>query len=97
MKSAGEYDIVLSTIVTERSTAQSEDSKHPKYTFVVAKDANKQQIKAAVEKIFNVRVTSVNTMNVKGKLKRLRMNRGMTPAWKKAVVTIREGERIDFT
>jgi len=91
------YDIVLSTIVTERSTTQSEDSKHPRYTFVVARDANKQEIKSAVERIFNVKVTSVNTMNVKGKIKRLRMNRGMTPGWKKAVVTVREGERIDFT
>jgi large subunit ribosomal protein L23 len=91
------YDVVLSTIVTERSTVQSEDVKHPKYTFVVAKGANKQEIKAAVEQIFNVHVAAVNTLNVKGKLKRLRLNRGMTPAWKKAVVTIREGERIDFT
>lgn len=91
------YDVVLSTIVTERSTVQSEDAKHPKYTFVVARNANKQEIRAAVERIFNVHVTAVNTLNVKGKLKRLRVNRGMTPAWKKAVVTIREGERIDFT
>jgi large subunit ribosomal protein L23 len=91
------YDIVLSTIVTERSTVQSEDAQHPKYTFVVAKEANKQEIRAAVERIFNVHVTAVNTMNVKGKLKRLRQSRGLTPAWKKAVVTIREGERIDFT
>lgn len=91
------YDIVLSTIVTERSTTQSEDAKHPKYTFVVAKGANKQEIKAAVERIFRVHVTGVNTINVKGKMKRLRSNRGMTPAWKKAVVTVREGERIDFT
>jgi len=91
------YDIIISTIVTERSTTLSEQSKHPKYTFVVAKDANKSEIKAAVEEIFRVKVTSVNTMNIQGKIKRLRANRGMTPAWKKAVVTVREGERIDFT
>lgn len=91
------YDIILSTIVTERSTTQSEDAKHPRYTFVVAKDANKQEIKSAVERIFHVKVMAVNTLNVRGKLKRLRFNRGMQPSWKKAVVTIREGERIDFT
>ena len=58
---------------------------------------NKSQIKAAVEQIYNVKVTAVNTINVKGKMKRLRANRGMTPAWKKAVVTLRRGDRIDFT
>jgi large subunit ribosomal protein L23 len=97
MKTVNAYDVILSTIVTERSTTQSENTEHPKYTFVVADGANKSEIKAAIELIYNVKVTAVNTINVKGKVKRLRTKQGMTPAWKKAVVTLRRGDRIDFT
>ena len=90
------YDVILTTVVTERSTRQSEDEKHPKYAFVVAKHANKRDIKQAVEEIFRVKVRKVNTLNMRGKLRRLRWRRGYSSQWKKAVVTLAEGERIDF-
>ena len=67
-----------------------------KYTFKVDKKANKIDIKQAVEAIFKVKVTDVKTMNVKGKLKRLGRYQGRTPDWKKAIVTLQEGDKIEI-
>ncbi|NLY54635.1 MAG: 50S ribosomal protein L23 [Firmicutes bacterium] len=78
-------DIILRPVVSERSTEMMEQRK---YTFVVAPDANKIEIAKAVETIFNVKVESVNTMRVKGKLKRNRYGYKRTPSWKKAIVTL---------
>ena len=78
-------DIILKPIVTEKS---SMDMKEGKYTFKVAKNATKVEIKNAVEKLFEVKVLKVNTMTVKGKEKRVRYAYGKTPDWKKAIVTI---------
>lgn len=78
-------DIILEPIVTEKSSSEMQNGK---YTFKVAKNATKVQIKNAVEKLFEVKVISVNTMIVKGKVKRVRAKEGKTPDWKKAIVTI---------
>jgi len=89
------YDVVLEPVITEKIAAQEETQR--KYAFKVHTDANKKQIKASVEKIFNVHVTSVNTMNKQGKWRRVRFQPGRTAAWKKAIVTIKAGEKIDIT
>ena len=78
-------DIIIAPVVTERSTA---DMQEGKYTFKVAKKATKVDIKNAVEKLFEVKVLSVNTMTVKGKEKRVGVHQGRTSDWKKAIVTI---------
>ena len=78
-------DIILAPVVTERS---SMDMQEGKYTFKVAKKATKIDIKNAVEKLFEVKVLSVNTMTVKGKEKRVGVHQGRTSDWKKAIVTI---------
>jgi large subunit ribosomal protein L23 len=88
--------IIRKLLLTEKGTLLTE--KQNQYLFRVDPSANKIEIKNAVEKIFNVKVTKVNTMNRQGKHKRLRsMSYGMTSAWKRAVVTLREGEKIDLT
>ena len=78
-------EIVIKPIVTEKSSSNLAEGK---YTFKVAKKATKVQIANAVEKLFNVRVLTVNTMIVKGKEKRVGANSGKTPDWKKAIITI---------
>ena len=78
-------NIILAPIVTERS---SMDMQNGKYTFKVAKKATKVDIRNAVEKLFDVKVLNVNTMNVKGKEKRVGVHQGRTSDWKKAIVTI---------
>lgn len=83
-------DVVLRPLVTEKSTHLMEEGK---YSFVVSKDANKIDIKNAVEQLFNVQVKDVNTMRVKGKPRRVGMHRGYRPSWKKAVVTLKEGSK----
>ncbi|MBE0480730.1 MAG: 50S ribosomal protein L23 [Dehalococcoidia bacterium] len=87
------YEILRRPIVTEKNTAILEQNK---YTFEVAKDANKPQIKEAVEKAFKVKVVSVNVMSVPGKMRRAGRRRGMTSPWKKAVVTLEEGNKIEL-
>ena len=87
-------DIVIKPIITERSMAGLQDMK---YTFKVAKDANKIEIAKAVEELFGVKVAKVNTMNCRGRQKRMGMSVGVTPAWKKAIVTLAEGSKtIEF-
>lgn len=84
-------EIIIRPLVTEKSTALMEGLK---YTFLVRRDANKIQIKNAVEKIFEVKVQSVNTINYKGKKRRLgRYPQGFKSHWKKAVVTLRPGSK----
>jgi len=89
------YSIIKSALVTEKST---KDIVYRKYFFWVDKDANKIEIKRAIEKIYSVKVDKVASMMVKGKMKRVRGNlAGKTTAWKKAVVTLKEGSEIKLT
>ncbi len=79
------YDVIIRPIITENSMELAEDKK---YVFKVAKDANKTEVRKAVEEIFGVEVAKVNVSNVSGKKKRVGMKFGMTPSYKKAVVTL---------
>ena len=88
------HEIIIRPIVSERSFSGMELNK---YTFEVAKDANKYQIKDAVEEIFGVKVVRVNTLTVKPKTKRVRYVAGKTRSWKKAIVTLAEGDTITVT
>ena len=89
------YDIVDTASLTEKSTMMSE--KLNKYVFRVSPRANKLQIKHAIEKLFGKKVVAVNTCNYAGKKKKERTaNYGRTPHWKKAIVTLKEGEKIDL-
>jgi large subunit ribosomal protein L23 len=85
-------DIIVRPIVSEKSYAMIADNK---YTFEVAKTATKPQIAQAVTEIFGVTVTGVNTMNVNGKPRRVRYQKGLTRSWKKAIVTLKEGDTIE--
>lgn len=87
------HEIIIRPVVSERSFSEMEQNK---YTFEVAKDANKYQIKDAVEEIFGVKVTRVNTLMVKPKVKRVRYVAGKTRSWKKAIVTVAEGQSIEI-
>ena len=87
------HEIIIRPVVSERSFSEMEQNK---YTFEVHKDANKFQIKDAVEEIFGVKVTRVNTLIVKPKTKRVRYVAGKTRSWKKAVVTVAEGQSIEI-
>jgi len=88
------YGIILRPLVTEKSLAQN--SERNKVSFLVDIEANKPEIRAAVERIFAVKVIEVNTVYLKGKWKRTRMREGKRPDQKKAVVTLREGDKIEF-
>ena len=88
------YDVIRGPVITEKATMLSE---HNKVVFKVAKTATKPQIKAAVEKLFDVKVKSVNTILTKGKVKMFRGTRGQRSDVKKAVVTLEEGQTIDVT
>ena len=88
------YDVVLAPHITEKSTLLSE---HNAVVFKVAKGASKPEIKAAVEALFNVKVTGVNTMVTKGKTKRWKGQPYQRSDAKKAIVTLAEGETIDIT
>ncbi len=92
MKTA--YDIILTPVISEQSMDVAVDKK---YTFKVATDANKTQVKRAVEEIFGVEVAKVNIMNYDGKVKRMGRNVGRTAAYKKAIVTLTAGSKeIEF-
>ena len=88
------YDIVKTLVRTEKSAAQETDRK---YFFEVATRSNKIQIKNAVEEIYKVKVQSIRTVIVPGKLKRVRSEYGYKSDWKKAVVTLKEGQKIEVT
>ncbi len=87
------YNVINSLLRTERGTIQAKEGK---YFFSVRKAANKIQIKQAVEDIYKVKVSAVNTSVMSGKRKRVRQQLGMTPDWKKAIVTLKEGQKIDL-
>lgn len=88
------YDIVKTLVRTEKGTFLEPERK---YLFQVSRDANKVQVKQAIEEIYGVKVASVNTLVVPGKRKRVRQEYGHTADWKKAVVTLKEGSKIDVT
>lgn len=87
------YEVLRRPIITEKNSMLSPRGK---YMFEVAQDANKPQIKEAVEKAFKVKVTSVNVICVPGKMRRAGRRRGMTPSWKKAIVTLETGQKIEL-
>ncbi len=88
------YDIIKSPLITEKTTIQKEASNQ--VSFKVSRIANRIEIKRAVENIFNVKVAGVRTMRVKGKTKQRGRIIGKRKDWKKAIVTLMPGERIDF-
>jgi large subunit ribosomal protein L23 len=88
-------EVIVRPVVTERSMELSTNESDPQYAFIVAKDANKVEIKNAVEKLFNVSVAQVNTMNYRGKARRVGRHLGRRPAYKKAIVRLKDGESID--
>ena len=88
------YQILLRPLVTEKGTHQS--TRYNAYAFQVNPIATKDQIKAAVEELFHVRVEAVRTMTRKGKTRRFRQAAGQLPSWKKAVVTLNEQDKIEF-
>jgi large subunit ribosomal protein L23 len=88
------YDIIVRPMITEKST--NELDQRGAYTFVVAKDANKHQIAQAVETLFNVKVKDVRTMQYRGKARRVGKFMGQRASWKKAVVTLVEGDTIQI-
>lgn len=93
MKEIHRFEVLRRPLITEKGTALAAQGK---YAFEVAPSANKVQIKEAVEAAFKVKVLAVNVMNVRGKLKRVGRNQGMTRSWRKAVVSLREGDKIQL-
>lgn len=88
------HDLIIRPIVTEKSMDAMASNK---YTFEVARDANKTELKNAIETIFGVTVARVNTMNVLGKMKRQGANQGRRSSWKKAIITLTEDSKpIEF-
>jgi len=90
------YSTLVRPVISEKGTMLGEQGK---YLFEVAPDANKMQIKQAVEQVFadrNINVVAVNVLRVPGKMRRLGRHQGMTRTWKKAIVTLREGQRLDL-
>lgn len=85
--------IIKKPLITEKSTILKEENK---YCFMVDRRASKHQIKSAIEEIFQVKVEKVNTSNLLGKMKKMGRYEGRRPSWKKAVVTLAPGSRIEF-
>ncbi|WP_298727743.1 50S ribosomal protein L23 [uncultured Ferrovibrio sp.] len=94
MSTINHYDVILAPVITEKATRTSE---YNQVTFKVPLDATKPQIKAAVEALFKVKVKAVNTLRAKGKTKYFRGEPGRRSDWKKAMVTLAEGHKIDVT
>ena len=88
------YQVLLAPRVTEKTTRVGEESNH--YVFRVVQNANKSEVRSAVEMLFDVSVESVRIVNVKGKNKSFRMRTGKRSDWKKAYVRVQEGQVIDF-
>ena len=90
------YDIIKTVRLTEKGTRQGE--KYNQYTIVADPRANKTEIKQAVQELFKVKVVKINTLNVRGKARRQRtVQAGRAPSWKKAIVTLKEGDKIVLT
>ena len=88
------YDVIKTLVRSEKGLMQEAQRK---YAFEVAKNSNKIEIKRAIEEIYKVKVQAVNTSIVRGKLKRVRQEQGSTTPWKKALVTLKEGQKIEVT
>ena len=86
--------VVIRPVVTEKVTKDTE--RYSKYAFAVDRHASKIEIKKAVEKLFGVEVVKVNTITMRGKTRRVRFRPGKTPDWKKALVTLKEGQKIEI-
>jgi large subunit ribosomal protein L23 len=86
--------VIRKPLVTEKSTQQKETTNQ--YAFEVDRKANKIEIESAIERLFKVKVVGIRTCNVLGKMKRLGRKYGKRPDWKKAIITLKEGDRIDF-
>ena len=86
------FDLITYPLITEKSTVQAQEEN--KYSFRVRPSASKGDIKLAIEQAFNVKVVKVNTMLVRGKWRRIRFQPGYAPNWKKATVTLKEGDKI---
>ncbi|HEX5218865.1 MAG TPA: 50S ribosomal protein L23 [Verrucomicrobiae bacterium] len=90
------FDVIKTVRLTEKGTRQGE--KYNQYTVKADRLASKPQIKRAVEELFKVKVLKVNTLNVRGKFRRQRTSQaGQAPDWKKAIVTLKEGDKISLT
>lgn len=90
------FEVVRTVRLTEKGTRQGE--KYNQYTVVADRRATKPQIRQAVQELFKVKVTKVNTLNVRGKFRRQRTTQaGQAPSWKKAIVTLKEGDKIVLT
>ncbi|MBE7502994.1 MAG: 50S ribosomal protein L23 [Verrucomicrobia bacterium] len=90
------FEIIKSARLTEKGSIQAD--KHNQYTVVADRRATKPQIKRAVEELFKVKVTGLSTMHVRGKLRRQRTHQaGQAPSWKKAIVTLKKGDKIVLT
>ena len=87
------YEVLRRPVITEKSTLLGESSQ---YIFEVARDANKIEVRRAVEEIFKVHVRAVNIIHVQGKIKRMGKTAGRTAAWKKAIVSLKQGDRIEL-
>jgi large subunit ribosomal protein L23 len=94
MSALSAYDVILAPVITEKSSGASEANQ---VVFKVRRDATKPEIKAAVEKLFNVKVLAVNTLTRKGKVKRFRGIKGRQQDVKKAIVKLADGDKIDVT
>jgi large subunit ribosomal protein L23 len=92
-KSGNPRDVLVKPVISEKSYRLADDGK---YTFIVAPGSNKTEIRQAVEAVFRVKVTGVNTINRPGKRRRTRFGYGKRPDTKRAIVTLAEGERIDI-
>ena len=93
MTTERDYDVLVGPLVTEKATMLSE---HGQIAFRVRLDATKPEIRRAVERLFDVKVTGVNTLRVKGKSKIFRGRRGQRSSYKKAIVTLAEGQSVDY-
>ena len=93
MTTERDYDVLVGPLVTEKATMLSE---HRQIAFRVRLDATKADIRRAVERLFDVKVTGVNTLRVKGKSKIFRGRRGQRSSYKKAIVTLAEGQSVDY-
>jgi len=87
------YEVLYRPLITEKGSGLQAQNK---YVFKVNQGANKLQVKQAVEKAFRVKVASVNVMTVPGRMRRMRNRQVLSPAWKKAIVTVRPGDKIEF-
>lgn len=87
------HDILIKPLITEKATIISDQNK---YVFRVSRDANKQSIGQAIQAVYKVQPVSVNIINVRGKIKSVRLRSGRTSAWKKAIITLKAGDKIEL-